>query len=57
MRKMNTDNLITLGVGILLFTTGFIFKRRTGTYDWLYVILGAIIIIIGFLRISGFMRI
>lgn len=54
---MNTDNLITLGVGILLFTTGFIFKKRTGTYDWLYVILGAIIIIIGFLRISGFMRI
>lgn len=57
MRKMNTDNLITLGVGILLFTTGFILKKRTGTYDWLYVILGAIIIIIGFLRIGGFVRI
>lgn len=54
---MNTDNLITLGVGILLFTTGFILKKRTGTYDWLYVILGAIIIIIGFLRIGGFVRI
>lgn len=51
--KMGIDNYITLAVGFLLFITGFITKKRTGVYDWLYIILGFVIICIGILRALG----
>lgn len=53
---MNTENIITLGVGILLLVTAYSFKKRTGQYDWLYIILGILIFCIGSFKIFTGMK-
>lgn len=54
---MSIDNLITLIVGLLLFISGFLVRRKKQAIDWLYVILGLIIFIIGILRVFKIVRI
>lgn len=48
---MSVNNFITLAVGILLVVTSLMTKKRSGVYDWLYLILGIVIICIGLLQI------
>ncbi len=53
---MGINNLITLVVGFLLMSTGFITKKSTGIYDWLYILLGLVIFCIGLLQLCGVIK-
>ncbi|GFZ27424.1 hypothetical protein LCB40_13040 [Lactobacillus corticis] len=45
--------VITYSVGTLLFFTGFFSKKWFGKFDWLYTILGFLIIVVGVLKNNG----
>lgn len=50
------SNWLTIAIGVLLSSTGVIAKRRTGQIDWLYLILGIMIILIGIFRLLGLIK-
>ncbi|MBP2058194.1 hypothetical protein J2Z60_001371 [Lactobacillus colini] len=50
------NNWITLGIGFMLSSTGFLYKKKTGHYDWLYLILGIVIIFIGIGQLLGLVK-